>query len=821
MVEELLDRMTLEEQVSLLAGEGFWTTQAIERLSIPSIKLSDGPNGARGGGGFTNGVRSACFPAGIALGASWNPEAVRLVGKALAQEAKTKGASVLLAPTVNLHRTGLNGRNFECFSEDPRLTADLAVAFIEGVQSEKIAATVKHFVGNESEIERTSISSDIDERSLRELYLVPFEAAVKKAGVRAVMTGYNRLNGIFCSESEELLTRILKKEWNFTGIAMSDWFGSHSTEPTLQAGLDLEMPGPTRHRGDKVLAALSEGRLAPETVRAAAGRLLALIEWVGAIEQSRSHEERAEDRPEHRALIREMGAEGTVLLKNSGILPLERAGLERVAVVGPNADVARIMGGGSAQINAHYRVSPLDALRAALPEAEIVHELGARNNRLVDLFEEAVVVEFFRGQDCSGPVVHAITEPSSEIFWLDMPHAELDPENFSARLSIRFTPVLNGDYVFGLTSAGFARLYVNGLELIDGDMDWTAGENFFGLGNSERRASITLKAGESYYIRVDYRNPPPGGAMSFRALRFGAMPPIAADSVERAAEAARLADVALLFVGRNGEWDAEGLDLPNMRLPGRQEELIRSVAAANPRTVVVLQTGGPVEMPWLDCVAAVIQSWYPGQEAGNAIADVLTGARDPGGRLPQTFPRRLIDMPMMADEDGSYPGKNGHVRYAEGLSVGYRHFNGASISPLFAFGFGLSYTQFQWSPPQIVSGDINDGDLILQVDVRNIGDRRGSDVVQLYVEPIESSVRRPRKELRGFGKVHLGPGETGTLRFSITQRDLSFYDVGTGRFRALAGDYNVVFASDAESERSRVELHLSRAWQAPVHERGR
>lgn len=342
MIDDLLDQMTLEEQVALLAGADFWTTVAVERLSIPKIKVTDGPNGARGGGSLVGGVKSACFPAAIGIGASWNPELVREMGVALAEEAKTKSARVLLAPTVNIHRSGLNGRNFECYSEDPMLTSALAAAYIEGVQSQGIAATIKHFVANESEIERQTMSSDLDERTLREIYLPPFEAAVKKAGVWAIMSSYNRLNGVWTSENHWLLTELLRGEWGYDGIVMSDWFGSHTTEASVIGGLDLEMPGPTRDRGEKLVTAVREGIVPAETVKAAARRVLLLLERVGAFEDPKMEEEKAIDRPEHRALIRKLGAEGMVLLKNDGILPLDKSALDHIAVLGPNAAEPRV-----------------------------------------------------------------------------------------------------------------------------------------------------------------------------------------------------------------------------------------------------------------------------------------------------------------------------------------------------------------------------------------------------------------------------------------------------------------------------------------------
>ena len=812
MIDTLLSQMTLEEQVSLLSGADFWTTNAVERLGIPKIKVTDGPNGARGGGSFIGGVKSACFPAAIALGAGWNPALVRQMGVALAEEAKSKSARVLLAPTVNIQRSGLNGRNFECYSEDPMLTSALALAYIEGVQSQGVAATIKHFAGNESEVERQTMSSDVDERTLREIYLPPFEAAVKQAKVQAVMSSYNRLNGTYTSEHHWLLSQVLREEWGFDGIVMSDWFGSHSTAPTLNAGLDLEMPGPTRDRGDKLVAAVKSGEVKAETVRAAARRMLLLLERVGAFADGTMHEEQAIDRPEHRTLIRKLGVDGAVLLKNDGILPLQKSSLERLAILGPNSADARVMGGGSAQINAHYKVSPLEGIRAALAGGNsITHAAGCANNRLVRMYHGAMELEFFDSLDCSGPVLHRSSAELGEFIWLDMPEPRLKVDNLSIRLTGTYRAVESGEHVFGLTNAGLAKLYVDGELVVNGFDNWQKGENFFGTANNELRAMRHLEAGQSYEIRVDYRSPTQRSeGIEICALRFGVELPLGDAALEQAVEQAREADVAIVFAGREGEWDTEGLDLPNMRLPGRQEELIARVAAVNPKTIVVLQTGGPIEMPWLDQVSAVVQFWYPGQELGNAVADVLFGA-EPGGRLAQTFPQKLTDNSAITQDPLTYPGKDGNVHYREGLYVGYRHHDRAAIAPLFPFGFGLSYTQFKWGAARLVNADIEAG-AIVEVDVTNIGSFEGCELVQLYVRPVAPKIDRPDKELRAFAKLRLKAGETQTAKLHINARDLAYFDVKAKSFRADAGRYELVIAANAADVRSVLPITLKQDW---------
>lgn len=818
MIDNILNEMTLEEQVSLLSGADFWTTVPVARLGVPKIKVTDGPNGARGAGSLVAGVKAACFPVAIALGATWNPALVERMGVALAGQAKSKGASVLLAPTVNIHRSGLNGRNFECYSEDPVLTAALAVAYINGVQSQGVAATIKHFVGNESEIERQTMSSDIDERSLRELYLLPFEHAVKTAGVMAVMSSYNRLNGTYTSEHDWLLTQVLREEWGFDGIVMSDWFGSHSTAATINAGLDLEMPGPSRDRGKKLVKAVRDGEGKADTVREAARRILRLLERVGAFENPPDLGEASLDLPQDRALIRKIGAEGCVLLKNEGILPLSKTTLDSVAVIGPNAREARVMGGGSAQIAAHYTLTPLQGIRSALSNANSVHfAQGCSNDRLIDVFAGDMHVEYFKGRTLDAAPVCTETANKGEFFWFDLPSSELDPADFSARISATYVPEEDGEHVFGMTNAGLAKLYVDGKLVVNGYDGWRPGDNYFGTANSEQRQALTLEAGRAYALTIEYCSPEQtSDGIHLTAIRFGVEKPLGDEAIEEAVAKAAACDVALLFVGRNGQWDTEGLDLPDMRLPGRQEELIERIAAVNKRTVVVLQTGGPVEMPWLDKVQAVLQMWYPGQELGNAVADVLFGDEEPGGRLPQSFPKTLADNAAITENPLVYPGKNGHVHYDEGVFVGYRHHDTYGVAPLFPFGFGLGYTQFEWRNARPSSTVMGPDGISVTIDVTNVGARKGSEVVQLYVRPRDSFVSRPEKELRDFAKIELAPGETRSASLKLKSRDLSFYDVDARAFRSPQGQYDLVLAAHAGDIRASITITNPEEWLGPV-----
>ena len=783
--EELLDDLSLEEQVSILAGDGLWSVNPIERLGIGTLRVTDGPSGARGSGGLVGGVTAAAFPVGIAIGATWDPELAMEIGAAIAAEVKSKGAHVSLAPTVNIHRSVTNGRNFGCYSEDPELTAALGVGYIKGLQDNGVSATVKHFVGNESEIERTTMSSEIDERSLREVYLRPFEDAVKKAGAWAVMSSYNRLNGTYTSEHDWLLNDVLRGDWGFDGVVMSDWFGSHSTAPTVHAGLDLEMPGPTRDRGEKLLAAVETGEVSRQTVRERAANVLKLMERAGSLQDRRPFEEHADDRPEHRALIRKAGAAGCVLLKNDGLLPLSPP-RGRIAVIGPNAKVARIMGGGSAQIFPHYSVSPWDGLAARLGEEALRYAPGCTNHRWEPLFHGDITAEFFDNQRFDGTPVHVERMEASEGFWVPpVADGKVDQRRFSVRIRSDFVAEVDGIHRFGIHSAGYSRILVDGELVADVHGGWTKGRTYFEEGCDEVIGEKVLEVGRSYEVVIEFVSKDMkllyGGA-----FRAGIGVPMGGAGIAEAARAAAEAETAIVFIGRSEQWDTEGSDLQDITLPGRQDELVAAVLAANPRTVVVLQTGGPVEMPWVDDAPAILQAWYPGQEAGNAIADVLFGDTDPSGRLPQTFPRRWQDNPTWSQDREVYPGLDGKVRYREGVFVGYRHYEATGIAPLFPFGHGLSYTQFDMGG---LEASVDETGVTVSFSLTNIGDREGSAVAQLYVGERQPRLRRPVRELNGFSKLALKPGESRQVRKRLAYRDFAYFDAAKRSWVVDPGRY--------------------------------
>ena len=811
-LDALVDSLTLEEQVMLLSGEDFWSVAAIPEKGIGKLRVTDGPNGARGGGSLIGGVKSAAFPVGIALGATWNPALVEQIGAALADEVKSKGAHMLLAPTVNMHRSVTNGRNFECYSEDPELAAALTVAYVRGLQAQGIAATVKHYAGNESEIERTTVNSQVDERSLREIYLRPFEAAVKEGGTWGIMSSYNKLNGTYAAENHWLLTKVLREDWGYDGIVMSDWFGSRTTAPTVNAGLDLEMPGPTRDRGAKLVAAVEAGEVSRETVRARALSMLRLMDRCGALRDTRAHAERADDRPATRALIRRAGAEGMVLLKNKGMLPLT-APKGKIAVIGPNARVAQIMGGGSAQLNPHYAISPWDGLAARLGDAALTFAAGCTNHRWEPLLKGAMTVDYYASTDLTGPVVHSEVIEDAMAFWIPpVGGGKVNPAAFSARLRGRFVPERSGTHRVGIASAGYARVSVDGRVVANAWEGWKKGRTFFEEGCDEVVGEVALTEGQAHEVVMDFAARPSDN-LTFSAFRLGIGRPMGDAEIAEAARVAAEAETAIVFVGRSGEWDTEGSDLDGIRLPGRQDELVAAVLAANPRTVVVLQTGGPVELPWMADAPAILQAWYPGQECGNAIADVLFGDAEPAGRLPQTFPVRWEDNPTRSQDPEVYPGLNGQVRYEEGLFIGYRHYDRTGTEPMFPFGHGLGYTAFQMFG--LVAERKGEG-AVARLHLRNTGARTGTTVVQLYLGDDACTVSRPKRELKAFAKVTLEAGAETEVTLDLPPRAFCFFDTAAQCWRREAGEFTLWAGFSAADIRATVGIGFAEGLTLPL-----
>jgi beta-glucosidase len=803
-IDELLQQMTLDEKISMLAGADLWHSVGVERLGIPVFKVTDGPNGARGAWGGM-GAPSVATPVGIALGATWNPELVEKVGNVLADEVKAKGAHILLAPTVNIHRTPIAGRNFECFSEDPYLSGMIASAYIKGLQDKGVGACIKHFVANDQEYERFSMSSEIDERTLREIYLEPFRIAIRNSKPWAVMSGYNRVNGIYACENKHTLLDILKGEWGFEGIVMSDWNGTYDVDVPA-GGLDLEMPGPGRWMSAAhVKAALTKGTLAAQALDDKVRRLLGVIEQAGLFKEPTLQAERAEDKPEHRAIIREAAQEAIVLLKNDGILPLKK--VKSIAVIGPHSAREQILGGGSSSVTPHYAVSPFEGIKTNNKNIKVESAPGGFIHKnlpppapetLFTSDERAgLSLSLFDNTDFSGEPAYSEATTRVQYGWYESTVPNVNQEAFSLRMEGFFMPQESGTHTFAINAIGKARLFIDDKLAID---HWAESES-----GRQKTVELQLNAGKGYSVRVEYvweGNP------RWRSLSFGHMPPHAPDLIAEAVELASRSDVVILVAGLNGEWESEGFDRVDMKLPGAQNELIERVVQANKNTIVVLNAGSPLEMPWIEKVPAVLQLWYDSQEQGNALSDVLMGTVSPSGKLPTTFPVRLEDNPAYIN----YPGENGKVRYGEGIFVGYRYYDKKALAPLFPFGHGLTYTTFEYSDLRLSATSIfSDGSVQVRVDIKNTGKVTAKEVAQLYVRPLNTIVTRPNKELKAFEKVELKPNETKTVTFNLDRESFWYFDVVENKWTVQPGEFEILAGSSSSDIRLSGNLRIEPA----------
>jgi beta-glucosidase len=828
-VESLLAAMTIDEKASLTSGADMWSTNAIERLGLNRVSVTDGPSGARGATfPDQNGpLSSFCAPCGTTLASSWDVDLAGRIGVVLGDEARTKQCRVLLAPTVNLHRSPLGGRSFECYSEDPFLSGKIAASYIRGVQSRGVATTVKHFAGNDAEFERFIINSVIDERTLREVTLLPFELAVTEGGSLGIMTAYNRLNGEYCTSSEWLLADVLRGEWGFEGFVVTDWFGRGTTAGAATAGLDLEMPGNSRIFGSKLAEAVHAGEVDESLLEGSARRLLTVFHRIGALDDEPNVAAISVDTPEQRALAREAAAAGTVLLENRGnLLPLAIDSITSLAVIGPNAESARIMGGGSAEVKPHYRITPVEALRARLGTDRVVVEKGCDIDRTLPAIPLELLaagngfsVEVFNGAEWAGaptPGPHAST---GAVLLFGGAGSSLPGAPYSWRATAALTVSETGEYLLSFVQLSPVRLLLDGEAIFDGITNpIRKGREFFGSGSEQLTHNITMQAGQTYELMLEGIV---AEANFLNGAKIGLKPKPPTDLVERAVEAARNADVAVVIVGTNSDWESEGFDRESLDLPGEQEALIRAVAAVNPRTIVVLNTGAPVSTDWADVVPAVLQSGFGGQEMANALVDVLFGDTEPGGRLPTTYPARIEHTPAF----GNFPGEFGQTRYGEGVFTGYRWYESRHLPYRYAFGHGLGYTTFEFGTP-IASGTTTgpDGTITVRVPVTNTGTRRGSEVVQVYVAPDAScSVVRPAKELKAFAKLTLDPGERATAVFTLGSRAFAYWTPATDMPGAdtvvpgAMGDRSVPSTPGWTVEPGTYTVHIGRASDNIIH----
>lgn len=819
-VDGLLAKLTLREKVSLLSGKDAWHTMPIERLGIPAMTMTDGPHGVRSS--YPEVGRKAgpttCFPTGVSLAATWDTDLIEKVGAALAEETRAMECDVLLGPCVNIVRHPLAGRNFEAYSEDPLVAGKIGIAWVKGLQSKRIGASLKHYACNNQEVERNRGSSQVDERTMREIYLPHFEMVVKETQPYTVMCSYNRINGVYASENGYLLDEILKGEWGFEGFVVSDWGANHTTIESVLNGLDLEMPGPAKYYGQLLEDGVNNWQIEEAEIDDAVRRILTVLHKVGKFEDPATLPPGSVNTTAHQALARQAAEEAVTLLKNEGgLLPLKPSSLHSIAVIGPNAAEGRIGGGGSSFVDPPYRVSPLEGLKSSLGEqVEIGYAKGCDNwheppvlnqDLLLPLNDAGMTmkVEFFNNPALQGDVVDVLFAPKAEMWmWANsLPAQHVTSPRFSLRASGKFKVIDSGEYSLEMANTADCRVFLDGEPVHEHTVDSAGLSGDFSALRSAKK--ITLKTGKVYQLTVEYRkdNDDP-----FALLRLSLVRSILPDEDDRIAQAARLAaeaDVAIVFAGMPEGFESEGSDRPHMRLPGKQDELIREVVKANPKTVVVLNVGSPVEMPWADQVPAILEAYYPGQEGGNAVARVLSGEVNPSGKLTVTFPQRLEDTPAYIN----YPGGK-EVQYGEGIFVGYRYYDQKGVQPLFPFGHGLSYTTFEYShlvvPQRAMAGE----SIEVALTVKNTGSVAGQEVVQVYVADKEASLPRPPKELKAFQKVALAPGETKTLNFTLDERAFAFYDPYQAKWVVEPGAFSILVGASSQDIRLSADLMIDR-----------
>jgi beta-glucosidase len=778
---DLLAGLGLDDKVRLLTGADNWSTCPLPAIGLRPMVMSDGPAGVRG---QTMDERnpSTSLPCPSALGATWDPGLVRELAFALGTEARSKGVDVLLAPTINVMRTPLGGRGFESFGEDPVLIARMAVAYVDGLRQAGVAAAAKHYVGNDSETQRWTYDARIAEHVLRELYLIPFEACVREAGLDLVMTGYNMVNGVTMTEHAGLLSSILKDEWGFQGVALSDWHAARSTVATAIAGLDLAMPGPSGPWGGQLTAAVRAGQVSEDEVDAKVLRILRLARRVGAVGHNGAS---SNARPllADPSLLRRCAAAAFTLLSNEAdVLPLDPGTLRSLALIGPNAVSPVTQGGGSATVPQVSVSTPASALTEALAgRAQVIVRPGCvtwssvpepeiATLRDPDTGEPGVRLEF-RTED--GELAGTEHRTATMFTWWDgLPEGIGWGGRGTIVLRARYRACQAGPHVIGAGGVGRLTLTVNGAQVAVGHSGVPADPVEVMVRPGEIRATVDLAEGQEAEVGISLR--PEDWPQGPVAIRLGIVPAPDGDALlSEAVQAARTADAAIVVVGSGPATESEGFDRPGLALPGDQDELVRRVAAVNDRTIVVVNAGMPVLMPWADQVAAIGCCWLPGQAMGDALADVLLGRAEPGGRLPVTIPVAEADCPVLH----SVP-EQGRLDYTEGLLIGYRGYDQAGTAPRFAFGHGLGYTTWEYQSAvteSVVVGPAT-ADLELTVVIRNAGERAGREVVQAYVEPVTAEAGRPVRTLAAFAAATAGPGEAEEVKLTVPARAFARYD---------------------------------------------
>ncbi len=806
-VNHLCSLMTLDEKADFLSGKDDWHFKGIERLGVPPMQVTDCGHGVtivfdKQGNWVGN---ATCFPTAVQQAATWNRGLVSEVGAALGREARATGSSILLAPMINIKRTPLGGRNYEVFSEDPLLTGEMAAAFINGVQSEKIGAVLKAMAVNNQQAQQEHLMAHVDERTLQEIYLPGFRIAIEKSNPWGVMTAYNGLNGDRTSASEYLLQKVLKKDWKYKGFVVSDWRAVQGVK-SIWTGCDIEMPGPGKFMiKANVLKAIEDKKITAKELDEKVKRILRAYIKSTLFDAAKLSLNAEINTEKHQLLTRKVAEEGIVLLKNEqNILPLDFSKIKKLAVIGPNATTARLGGGGSASVSAFYTVNPLDGLRKVCrTNTEIVYLEGCGldgNLNVVDgshlrneqngIVKNGLKAEYFRNRNLAGePTVTSIDELVNFSWGWANPKPEISRNGYSVRWTGQLIPPATGDYKLGISAGecGY-RLYVNGKLEIN---EWETGgkDNFEAhFTTSKRQIALRLEEGKPADIKIEFWK-----RMNRNFIRLEWETP-GANPVQQAANLAKECDAVVVFAGLSNFFEGGNNDRKDILLPGEQNRLIAEVTRANPNTVVVLVNGSAVAMPWVNDVNAILEAYYPGQEGGNAIANILTGKVNPSGKLPETFAVKLSDTPSYnyyhKDSINSY--------YTEGIYVGYRHYDTHNVTPLFPFGHGLSYTNFTYSDLQISKkGKTNR----VTFKITNAGKVDGAEVAQLYIKDVKASEDRPEKELKNFEKVFLKRGETKTVTMEITKQQLAFFSKLKNKWITEAGVFEVLIGSSSRDIR--------------------
>jgi beta-glucosidase len=815
-LENILSLMTLEEKAGFLTGRDMWHIKGIERLGIPSIRLTDCGHGVTvvlDSAGHNSGC-ATCFPTAVGQASTWNRELVKEVGAAIARETRALGASILLAPMVNIHRSPLGGRNYETYSEDPFLTGTLASSFIQGVQSEHIGAVIKAATANNQQTNQGQHSVEVSERALREIYLPGFKIPVMESNPWGIMTSYNKVNGEYTSASKHLISEIIKGEWKYPGFLVSDWRGTHSMK-ALFAGLDLEMPGPGKIlTKEAILKEIEQGHFTEEELDSRVGRILTAIIKTHLLDSDQSDLNAEWDTQRHHVIARKTAEEAIVLLQNKhGVLPLDIDDIESLAVIGPNAREARLGGGGSASVTACHTVCPLDGIRNHCKDSvRVLFEegCGMKGSMPIVYTEflrsmegnqpvQGIKGEYFWGKELKGDPVLVRFDDKIDFSWgWAAPCQEVKRGDYSVRWTGKLIPPVSGEYSLGIscTEAG-VRMYLDSVLVIDqwGDpYNETFEAGFKRISESVR---IRLDAGVPREVRVEFHP-----KANRNSIRLEWEIPGKRDPIAEAVRIASESDVAIVFAGLSNLYEGGTQDRESLLLPEQQNKLIRAVARANPKTILVLINGTPVAMPWIEEVPAILEAYYPGQEGGNAIARILFGAVNPSGKLPETFPRKLEDNPSY----GNFPGDPENVKYEEGIYVGYRHYDINNIEPLFPFGFGLSYTDFSYSNLQ--TEQTGDNLVKVRVEVKNTGSVPGKEVVQLYIRDPESVMDKPEKELKGFTKVFLEPGQSKPVSMKLARDRFAHFEEQKGQWVVEPGEYEIWVGSYSRDIRLKGNLTI-------------